>query len=605
MIRSFMKKCILPTVLLLLSLVSFGQIPKNYNCYRATTKVIIDGNVYEDVWKETPWSDFFVDITGDTLLLPYYQTRMKMLWDESYLYVAAEMEDSNIWSYLENHDDIIYRDNDFEVFLDPDGDGLNYYEIEINALGTVLDLFMKKPYNRGGSADLKWNASGIKKAIKIYGHINDDSIEDIKWTVELAIPWNIYTKEKNSVSPPKNGDVWRVNFSRVQWETEFSNGKYLKAKDSLTGKVEKENNWVWSSQGVINMHMPEKWGTLTFINDFDRTYNLQLTKDDYPKFWIWMGGGSFKTIHDWETVFRLLDDAGIRGLLFGGNVDILAKMIPLAKQYDIKVHAWFWTMNRGDADTSLLSYNQLGQSLAKEKAYVNYYKFMCPSLPDTKKFILSKMDELISVDGLEGIHMDYIRYVDVILPIGLQPKYNLVQDYIMPKYDYGYHPYMRNLFEEKYGVDPLELKDPGNNDTWIQFRLDELNSTVAHIKNHVTVNDLIITAAVFPTPKMSSEMVRQNWQNWNLDCYFPMVYHNFYNENINWIEKVIREDRVAIGEYTNIFCGLYLPSLQKGNDLGKAINAAMRGGADGISLFSFGGLNKNTITQIKKFTTPN
>lgn len=177
MIRSFMKKCILPTVLLLLSLVSFGQIPKNYNCYRATTKVIIDGNVYEDVWKETPWSDFFVDITGDTLLLPYYQTRMKMLWDESYLYVAAEMEDSNIWSYLENHDDIIYRDNDFEVFLDPDGDGLNYYEIEINALGTVLDLFMKKPYNRGGSADLKWNASGIKKAIKIYGHINDDSIE--------------------------------------------------------------------------------------------------------------------------------------------------------------------------------------------------------------------------------------------------------------------------------------------------------------------------------------------------------------------------------------------------------------------------------------------
>ena len=326
MIRSFMKKCILPTVLLLLSLVSFGQIPKNYNCYRATTKVIIDGNVYEDVWKETPWSDFFVDITGDTLLLPYYQTRMKMLWDESYLYVAAEMEDSNIWSYLENHDDIIYRDNDFEVFLDPDGDGLNYYEIEINALGTVLDLFMKKPYNRGGSADLKWNASGIKKAIKIYGHINDDSIEDIKWTVELAIPWNIYTKEKNSVSPPKNGDVWRVNFSRVQWETEFSNGKYLKAKDSLTGKVEKENNWVWSSQGVINMHMPEKWGTLTFINDFDRTYNLQWTKDDYPKFWIWMGGGSFKTIHDWETVFRLLDDAGIRGLLFGGNVDILAKI---------------------------------------------------------------------------------------------------------------------------------------------------------------------------------------------------------------------------------------------------------------------------------------
>ena len=77
---------------------------------------------------------------------PRYRTRVKMLWDEIYLYVAAEMEEPQPWADCCLHDAVVYKDNDFEVFIDPDGDNHQYTEIEVNARGTLWDLFLVKPY---------------------------------------------------------------------------------------------------------------------------------------------------------------------------------------------------------------------------------------------------------------------------------------------------------------------------------------------------------------------------------------------------------------------------------------------------------------------------
>jgi len=605
MIKAIFSRITLLLITLLTGLQLFSQTPqREYTCYKSPSSITIDGEVYDDIWQSTSWSDFFIDIEGDSKPKPYHQTRMKMLWDDEFLYIAAELEEPHIWGYLNKHDDIIYRDNDFEVFIDPTGLGNNYFEIEINALGTILDIFMNKPYKKGGRADLKWNAEGLEKAVKIYGNINDTSDTDIKWTVELAIPWSAYNNRMPEITKPKPGDNWRINFSRVQWETEYCDYRYSKKTDSKTAIPLHENNWVWSPQGTINMHVPEHWGVVTFVDKTPPLDEQVWTINEYPKYWVWMGGNNNKTLSEWELVFRKLDDAGIKGFLFGGGATLLNKVLPIAKQYNIKVHAWFWTMNRGDADPEWLSYNQLGSSLADKKAYVNYYKFMCPALPQVQNFIKQKMDELASVKHLDGIHMDYIRYVDVILPVGLQPKYNLVQDHIMPEFDYGYHPYMRNLYKEKSGVDPMELDNPGNDEQWINFRLNELNNTVTLLRDHVKNKNLNITAAVFPTPQMSADMVRQDWSAWGLDCYFPMVYHNFYNEPISWIEEVIKEDRKVVGEKSLVFCGLYIPALLKDNDLTTAIKAAFDGGANGVSFFSYGSLNENTIHQLKKFTKP-
>jgi len=120
--------------------------PKHYICQKTNSPISIDGVASEAEWKNAEWSDDFVDIEGDKMPSPIFRTRVKMLWDDEKLYIMAELEDPHIWGTIEKRDEIIYFDNDFEVFLDPDGDNHNYFEIEVNALETVFDLFMSKPY---------------------------------------------------------------------------------------------------------------------------------------------------------------------------------------------------------------------------------------------------------------------------------------------------------------------------------------------------------------------------------------------------------------------------------------------------------------------------
>jgi len=109
-----------------------------------------------------------------------------------------------------------------------------------------------------------WDIRGARVAVKVFGSINDPITKDEKWTVEIAFPWNILTEVVPGGKHPVEGDLWRINFSRVEWETKYENGKYIVERDSATGKRLPENNWVWSPQGIINMHYPEMWGFLQF-----------------------------------------------------------------------------------------------------------------------------------------------------------------------------------------------------------------------------------------------------------------------------------------------------------------------------------------------------
>src|SRR6185503_14901430 len=101
-------------------------------CYR-TERLTIDGKLNETGWARAAWTDDFVDIEGNIKPLPRFRTRAKMLWDDSYFYVAAEIEESHVWAAITKHDSVIFHDNDFELFIDPDGDNHYYAEFEINA----------------------------------------------------------------------------------------------------------------------------------------------------------------------------------------------------------------------------------------------------------------------------------------------------------------------------------------------------------------------------------------------------------------------------------------------------------------------------------------
>ena len=238
--------------------------PKHYICYRSNIPLTIDGKLDEPVWQKAEWTDAFVDIEGDLKPKPQYRTRAKMLWDDVYFYFAAELEEPDVWAKLTERDAVIFYDNDFEIFIDPDGDTHEYYEFEMNAFNTVWDLLLIKPYRDGGPAVNAWDIQGLKTGVFVDGTINQPGDTDRGWTVEVAMPWKVLNECAHKDAPPKNGDQWRVNFSRVQWQVEVKDGAYHKVINPATGKPFPEDNWVWSPQGLINMHYPEMWGFVQF-----------------------------------------------------------------------------------------------------------------------------------------------------------------------------------------------------------------------------------------------------------------------------------------------------------------------------------------------------
>lgn len=239
-----------------------------------------------------------MDIEGAHRPPPRYRTRAKLAWDDAHLYVAVEMEEPDVWATYTTRDQVVFEENDIEIFLDPDGDGRAYYELEVNCLGTIFDLYLHRTYRDGGPAVHPWDCAGLRTAIGVRGTVNDPRDEDRGWTLEWAIPFAClvppagdFEPEGAEVAragaPPRPGDTWRVNFSRVQWRHVFEEldaaGRRVgpKRPRAATDRAEaagappayakrpgiREDNWAWSPQGVVNMHVPERWGVVTFRAD--------------------------------------------------------------------------------------------------------------------------------------------------------------------------------------------------------------------------------------------------------------------------------------------------------------------------------------------------
>lgn len=250
--------------------------PRKYTCHYTLEPMSIDGKLSETDWQKAAWTENFVDIEGDLKSLPYLNTKVKLLYNDNGIYLAAELKEPHIWANLTQRDDVIFRDNDFEIFIDPNGDTHEYYELELNALGTLWDLFILKPYRDQHSPLNGWDMRDIAYGIDFDGTINDPSDIDRSWTIEMFLPFASLSEMAHMPIPPKEGDFWRINFSRVQWETEIKEGKYLKKANTP------EHNWVWSPQGLVAMHYPERWGYLFFSNtDGDIRVTPEFAESEY------------------------------------------------------------------------------------------------------------------------------------------------------------------------------------------------------------------------------------------------------------------------------------------------------------------------------------
>ena len=251
-----MKRFLFPTLLLLAAAACApkagapAEVPiRTYNAPKAIGAITIDGILDEADWQNAPLSEAFADIRGvDFEPAPVKQTNMKMLWDEENLYIAGIIEEDNVTASLTEHDAIIYHDNDWEVFIDPDQDCRFYFEIELNALNTVMDLLMDRPYRDGGKFYLPWDLRGLKTAVHVDGSLNDPADTDKGWTVEMAIPLASLCVEFQTPEELLDKD-WKIGFSRVEWLKEGG----------------PEENWVWNPTGMVDMHQPERWGVLHFV----------------------------------------------------------------------------------------------------------------------------------------------------------------------------------------------------------------------------------------------------------------------------------------------------------------------------------------------------
>ena len=260
--------------------------PRHYAAVFTPQPPVVDGNLSDKTWEKSVWTASFVDIEGSTKALPKQNTRMKMMWNDTHLFIAAELEETDLSATLHKHDQVVFHDNDFEIFIDPNNDTHQYFEIEVNALNTIFDLFLSKPYRNNGTALIGWNVAGLRSVVKMNGTLNNPTDRDKSWTVEMAIPLKALSTG-DDVKIPVNGDLWRINFSRVEWDMEAVNGKYVKKLDTR-GKSLPEHNWVWSPQGVINMHYPERWGYLQFVRDSSSVPEFNIPYSELQRRYLWL-----------------------------------------------------------------------------------------------------------------------------------------------------------------------------------------------------------------------------------------------------------------------------------------------------------------------------
>lgn len=290
-----------------------GFNPPVYSCPKTSKAFTLDGNLDKDFWKDIPFSDEFTDIEGSIRPKPRFETRAKLAWDDENLYIGALLKGNEIWAHQTEHDSVIFFDNDFEIFIDPDSDTQEYVEYEMNARNTNWDLLLTKAYRDQGSPINALELKGLKSAVSIKGELNNPSADNQEWSVEVVIPFTSLNECNVTRKAPVCGDFYRLNFSRVQWKVDIVNNEYVKRKDA-SGNNLPEDNWVWAPTGVINIHYPELWGYLFFSENKDDSTvipELEYMKWDlrllyYAEHIYFDLNGSFTK--DLETLYQILSE---------------------------------------------------------------------------------------------------------------------------------------------------------------------------------------------------------------------------------------------------------------------------------------------------------
>ena len=319
-------------------------------------------------------------------------------------------------------------------------------------------------------------------------------------------------------------------------------------------------------------------------------------------YWLWIRADEKESESQIKKKLQSYKEAGVRGLLFE---NYSKKHFQLTKEFGMEAHRWMWTMNRGEKEIlekhpEYYAVSRSGKSCATNPPYVGYYRFLCPSHPDVPKYLEEKAREQLALEDVDGLHLDYIRYPDVILPVNLWENYKLDQSTELADYDFCYSKYSKEAFRNETGIDIDKVERPEQSLSWRAFRYGQITKVVNRICEVAKDYQKPVTAAVFPTPDLARRIVRQDWPMWNLSAVFPMIYHGFYKEPIHWIGTAVEEGINSLKGKYPLYAGLYLPDFKNLIELEQAIKLVKIKGAAGVSLFGETEFDAQTIKLLQK-----
>ncbi len=318
------------------------------------------------------------------------------------------------------------------------------------------------------------------------------------------------------------------------------------------------------------------------------------------KHWVWENPNEREEDETLNKKYTGFFEAGIRGMFFEQDSE---RHFRMAKKAGLEAHRWMWTMNRGEKELldnhpDWYAVSRYGNSCVTKPPYVNYYRWLCPTKKEVQEYLKKQVNEILKNDYVDGIHLDYIRFCDVILPVNLWSRYNLVQTRELPEYDFCYCDSCREKFKKEHNIDPLEIEYPDQSLSWRKFRYDRITNVVNHLAEVAQKQNKPITAAVFPTPEVARRIVRQDWTNWNLNGICPMIYHGFYKEPVSWIGDAVEEGIHFLCGKFPLYAGLFIPDFKSEEELEEGIQLAMKKGASGVSLF--GRIDENVLAVLRK-----
>lgn len=333
----------------------------------------------------------------------------------------------------------------------------------------------------------------------------------------------------------------------------------------------------------------------------DAAASLLASKKKKWKNWVWISPNQKDTDDELKTRYASFKAAGITGIFFEADSE---RHFRAAKAEGIETHRWMWTFNRVElvsAQPEWYSKNRNGESCADHPPYVTHYRWLCPSRPEVQQYLEQQVTDILNKDYVDGIHLDYVRYCDVILPVNLWAKYKIEQTKELPEYDFCYCDVCRAKFKAEYGTELSDIQFPEASLSWRLFRYRNITRVVNSLSGIAKNHNKAITAAVFPTPEVARRNVRQDWTNWKLDAVCPMIYHGFYKEKVSWIGDAVQEGVHFLAGKFPLYAGLYLSDFKSDDEIRQGIQYALKNGAVGVSFF--GDVSKGNVLTILREET--